>query len=205
MTVRQQQHAKGEKVSGKIKSITDFGIFIGLDGNIDGLIHLSDLSWHEPGEEAVRHYKKGDDVETVILAVDPERERISLGIKQLQEDPFSDYVAVNDKGAIVKGTVKSLEAKAAVISLNDDVEGILKASDVSREKVEDIRNVLKEGEEVEVKIVSVDRKNRTLGLSIKAKDMDDEKEAIKDHRNKEAEQAAPATIGDLIKAQMEKS
>ncbi len=199
-----KDHSKGDKISGKIKSITDFGIFIGLDGNIDGLIHLSDLSWQESGEDAVRNYKKGDEVETVILAVDPERERISLGIKQLQDDPFSNYATANEKGAIVTGKVTSLDAKAAVITLAEDVEGVLKASDVSREKVEDIRNVLKEGDEVEAKIVSVDRKNRQIGLSIKAKDAAEEKEAIKEHKNKEAEQVQPATIGDLIKAQMEK-
>ena len=198
------EHQKGDKISGSIKSITDFGIFIGLEGNIDGLIHLSDLSWNEAGEDAVRNYKKGDEIETVILAIDPERERISLGIKQLQDDPFSNYVNINDKGTVVTGKVISLDAKQAVISLAEEVEGILKASDVSREKVEDIRNVLKEGEEVEAKIVSVDRKTRTLGLSIKAKDMDDEKEAIKEHKNKEAEQVSAPTIGDLIKAQMEK-
>lgn len=199
-----REHNKGDKISGKIKSITDFGIFIGLDGGIDGLIHLSDLSWNEAGEEAVRNYKKGDDLDTVVLAIDPERERISLGVKQLQNDPFNNYVTVNEKGAIVKGKVTSMDAKSATITLADDVTGILKSSDVSRDKVEDIRNVLKEGEEIEAKIVTVDRKNRQIGLSIKAKDMADEKEAIKDLRNKSADQVAPATIGDLIKAQMEK-
>ncbi|GAA6152084.1 30S ribosomal protein S1 [Pseudoteredinibacter isoporae] len=194
--------AKGDKVTGKIKSITDFGIFIGLEGGIDGLVHLSDISWHEAGEEAVRNYKKGDELETVILAIDPERERISLGIKQLDADPFSDYVAQNDKGAIVVGTVKEVDAKAAIVVLADDVEAVLKASEISRDKVEDARNVLKEGEEVEAKIVSVDRKNRAINLSIKAKDYDDEKSAIKEHTAKSAEQVAPATIGDLIKAQM---
>jgi len=141
--------AKGDKISGKIKSITDFGIFIGLDGGIDGLVHLSDISWHEAGEEAVRKYKKGDELETVVLAIDPERERISLGIKQLETDPFSEYVSVNDKGAVVKGIVKEVEAKAAVITLADDVEATLKASELSREKVEDARNLLKVGDEVE--------------------------------------------------------
>lgn len=194
--------AKGDKVTGKIKSITDFGIFIGLEGGIDGLVHLSDISWHEAGEEAVRNYKKGDELETVILAIDPERERISLGIKQLDADPFSDYVAQNDKGTIVNGTVKEVDAKAAIVVLADDVEAVLKASEISRDKVEDARNVLKEGEAVEAKIVSVDRKNRAINLSIKAKDYDDEKSAIKEHSAKSAEQAAPATIGDLIKAQM---
>ena len=196
------QFNKGDKISGKIKSITDFGIFIGLDGGIDGLVHLSDISWHEAGEEAVRNYKKGDELETVILAVDPERERISLGVKQLEEDPFSAYVTENDKGVIVKGTVKEVDAKAAVITLSDDVEGTLKASEISRDRVEDARNVLKEGEELEVKIVSVDRKNRTISLSIKAKDVAEEKAAIKEHSQKQTEAVQPATIGDLIKAQM---
>ncbi len=196
---------KGDKISGKIKSITDFGIFIGLEGNIDGLIHLSDISWNETGEEAVRNFKKGDELDTVILAIDPERERISLGIKQLHNDPFSNYVAANDKGSIVKGTIVSVDAKAATIKLADDVEGTLKASEISRDKVEDARNALKEGEEVEAKIISVDRKNRSIGLSIKSKDVDDEKDAIREHSKKEAEQAAPTTIGDLIKAQMQQN
>jgi len=197
------QFAKGEKITGKIKSITDFGIFIGLDGGIDGLVHLSDISWNETGEEAVRNYKKGDELETVVLAIDPERERISLGIKQLDEDPFTIYVAENDKGTIVTGTVKSVEAKEAIIVLADDVEATLKASDISREKVEDARNVLKEGESVEAKITNVDRKNRTIVLSVKAKDSDDEKSAIKEHSSKQEAAAAPATLGDLIKAQIE--
>ncbi len=195
--------AKGEKITGKIKSITDFGIFIGLEGGIDGLVHLSDISWHEAGEEAVRKYKKGDEIETVVLAIDPERERISLGIKQLEADPFSEYVAENDKGAIVKGVVKEVEAKAAVVTLAEDVEAVLKASELSREKVEDARNVLKEGDEVEARIIGVDRKNRSISLSVKAKDEADEKAAIKEHSSKQAEQAQPATLGDLIKAQME--
>jgi len=194
--------AKGDKISGKIKSITDFGIFIGLDGGIDGLVHLSDISWHEAGEEAVRKYKKGDELETVVLAIDPERERISLGVKQLEDDPFSNYVATNDKGTIVTGTVKEVDAKAAIITLSDDVEAVLKASEISRDKVEDARNVLKEGESVEAKIISVDRKNRAINLSIKSKDVEDEKTAMKEHSAKQTEQAAPATIGDLIKAQM---
>jgi small subunit ribosomal protein S1 len=194
--------AKGDKISGKIKSITDFGIFIGLDGGIDGLVHLSDISWQETGEDAVRKYKKGDELETVILAVDPERERISLGIKQLDSDPFTDYVATNDKGAIITGTVKSVEAKSAVITLSDDVEAVLKASEISRDKVEDARNALKEGDTVEAKIISVDRKNRVISLSVKSKDVAEEKAAVKDHSAKTAEAAQPATIGDLIKAQM---
>ncbi len=195
--------AKGDKISGKIKSITDFGIFIGLEGGIDGLVHLSDISWHEAGEEAVRKYKKGDELETVVLAIDPERERISLGIKQLEADPFSEYVSVNDKGAVVKGIVKDVEAKAATITLAADVEATLKASELSREKVEDARNLLKVGDEVEAKIIAVDRKNRSISLSVKSKDVEDEKSALKEHSAKQTEQAAPATLGDLIKAQMQ--
>lgn len=197
------QFAKGDKISGKIKSITDFGIFIGLDGGIDGLVHLSDISWNEAGEEAVRKFKKGDEIETVVLAIDPERERISLGVKQLDEDPFSAFVAENDKGTIVTGTVKEVDAKEAVITLADDITGTLKASEISRDKVEDARNVLKEGDEVEAKITNVDRKNRAIILSVKAKDVAEEKAAIKEHSNKSAEAAQPATIGDLIKAEME--
>jgi len=198
-----RQFAKGDKIAGAIKSITDFGIFIGLDGNIDGLVHLSDISWNETGEEAVRRFKKGDEIETVILSIDPERERISLGIKQLEQDPFSSYVTTSDKGSIVNGTVKEVDAKAAIITLADEIEGTLKASEISRDKVEDARNALKVGDTVEVKIISVDRKNRAIGLSIKAKDIEEEKEAVRSHRETEAEQAPATTIGDLIKQQMQ--
>jgi len=195
---------KGDKISGSIKSITDFGIFIGLDGNIDGLVHLSDISWDEAGEGAVREYKKGDEIETVILSIDPERERISLGIKQLEGDPFMDYVGEFEKGSIVKGTVSSVDAKSATITLQEGVEGVLRASEISRDKVEDARNSLSEGAEIEVKVVSVDRKNRVLSLSIKAIEIDDEKAAIKDHKTGEAKDVSPGTIGDLIKAEMDK-
>ena len=197
------QFAKGDKISGKIKSITDFGIFIGLDGGIDGLVHLSDISWNETGEEAVRRFKKGDELETVVLAIDPERERISLGIKQLDEDPFSAYVAENDKGTIVKGIVKEVDAKAAIITLADDVEATLKASDISRDKIEDARNVLKEGDEVEAKITNVDRKSRLIVLSVKAKDVAEEKTAVKEHNKQSDAVSGATTIGDLIKAQIE--
>ncbi|MFC3153389.1 30S ribosomal protein S1 [Litoribrevibacter euphylliae] len=193
---------KGDKVTGKIKSITDFGIFIGLDGGIDGLVHLSDISWNEAGEEAVRAYKKGDEIETVILSIDPERERISLGVKQLESDPFVEFVAENDKGAIVNGTVKEVDAKGAVVELAADVEATLKASEISNDRVEDARNVLNEGDAVEAKIVAVDRKNRTISLSIKSKDTDDEKAAMKKIRDQEQEQSGPTTIGDLIKQQL---
>lgn len=196
---------KGDKISGSIKSITDFGIFIGLDGNIDGLVHLSDISWDEPGEEAVREYTKGDEIETVILSIDPERERISLGVKQLEDDPFMNYVSEFEKGSIVKGTVTAIEAKAATITLQEGVEGVLRASEISRDKVEDARTALTEGAEIDVKIVSVDRKNRVLSLSVKAIEMDDEKTAVKDHKTDVAADVSPGTIGDLIKAEMDKS
>lgn len=197
------QYAKGDKISGNIKSITDFGIFIGLEGNIDGLVHLSDISWNETDEEAVRNYKKGDEIETVILSIDPERERISLGVKQLEDDPFSNYVAENDRGAIVTGEVIEVDVKSVTIKLAEEVEGILKSSDISRDKVEDARNSFKVGDSVEAKIISVDRKNRGLALSIKAKDFDDEKEAVKSLKDQEVASSSPGTIGDLIKAQME--
>jgi len=172
-------HAKGDKISGSIKSITDFGIFIGLDGNIDGLVHLSDISWNETGEEAVRNYKKGDEIETVILSIDPERERISLGIKQLEEDAFSLYVSDNDRGSLVTGTVTEVDAKGATIKLSDEVEGYLKAADISFDRVDDARVLLSVGDTAwRRRVVNVDRKSRGLGLSIKAKDIDDEKEAV---------------------------
>ncbi len=198
-----EKYKKGDKISGNIKSITDFGIFIGLEGNIDGLVHLSDISWNEGGEEAVREYKKGDEIETVILSIDSERERISLGVKQMEDDPFSNYVAENDRGAIVTGEVTEVDAKSVTIKLAEEVIGVLKASDISRDKVDDARSLYKVGDSVEAKIVSVDRKNRGLALSIKAKDYDDEKEAVKSLKDHEVESASPGTIGDLIKAKME--
>ena len=197
-------HAKSDTITGTIKSITDFGIFIGLEGGIDGLVHLSDISWNEPGETAVRRYSKGEQIETIILSVDPERERISLGIKQMEKDPFSDYAAEHDRGDIVMGKVLEVQPKEAVIELVEDVTGILKASEISIDRVEDARNVLKEGEELEVKIVNLDRKNRTIGLSIKAKDVEEERQAVKDHQKQESDRGGPATLGDLIKAQMNK-
>ncbi|HHX35929.1 MAG TPA: 30S ribosomal protein S1, partial [Gammaproteobacteria bacterium] len=197
------QFNKNDKVSGTIKSITDFGIFIGLDGGIDGLVHLSDISWHEAGEEAVRRYKKGDELETVILSVDPERERISLGLKQLEDDPFSSYASEHEKGTIVTGTVKEVDAKGAVILLADDIEAILKASEISRDRVEDARNVLKEGDEVEAKIINIDRKSRVINLSIKSKDVEEEKDAMKEMRKQEVETAGPTTLGDLIRQAQE--
>ena len=196
---------KGDKIAGVIKSITDFGIFIGLEGNIDGLVHLSDISWDEAGEEAVRKYKKGDEIETVILSIDPERERISLGVKQLANDPFMNYVADFEKGSIVTGSVTAVDAKAATITLAEGVEGVLRASEISRDKVEDARNVLQEGAEIEIKIVSVDRKNRVLSLSVKAIEIDDERAAIHDHKKQDAAEVTHGTIGDLIKAEMNKN
>lgn len=197
-------HAKSDTISGTIKSITDFGIFIGLEGGIDGLVHLSDISWNEPGETAVRRYSKGEQIETIILSVDPERERISLGIKQMEKDPFSDYASEHDRGDIVKGTVIEVQPKEAIIELAEDVTGLLKAVEISIDRVEDARNLLKEGEELEVKIVNMDRKNRTIGLSIKAKDIEEERQAVKDHQKQEGVRSGPATLGDLIKAQMNK-
>jgi len=194
---------KEDKISGKIKSITDFGIFIGLDGGIDGLVHLSDISWHETGEDAVRSYKKGDEIDTVILSVDPERERISLGIKQLERDPFAEYVQVNDKGTVINGTVKEVDAKAAIVVLAEDVEAVLKASEMSQDRIEDLTTQLKAGDEIEAKIINIDRKNRVINLSVKSKDVDEEKQAMKDVREKQVESAGPTTIGDLIKEQMQ--
>ena len=173
-----ESHSKGEKVTGKIKSITDFGIFIGLDGGIDGLVHLSDISWQQPGEEAVRDFKKGDEITAIVLQVDPERERISLGLKQISEDPFSDYLSTNQKGALVKGVVESVDARGATITLAEGVTGYIRAQDASRERVEDASTVLKVGDEVEAKLINVDRKTRNISLSIRAKDEAEEKEAL---------------------------
>ena len=173
-----ESHNKGDKVSGKIKSITDFGIFIGLDGGIDGLVHLSDISWNVPGEEAVKAYKKGDDIEAVVLQVDAERERISLGIKQLEEDPFNSFASNFKKGMIVKGKVTSVDAKGATVEISEGVDGYLKAQDIARERIEDATTVLKAGDEIEAKIVNLDRKTRAIALSIRAKDEADEKEAL---------------------------
>jgi len=197
------RHNKGDRISGSIKSITDFGVFIGLEGGIDGLVHLSDISWNEPGEEAVRRMKKGDVLDTVILAVDPERERISLSVKQLAGDPFTAYLTQHDKGSIVRGTVKEVDAKGAVITLDGEVEAVLKASEISRDKVEDARNALNVGDEVEAKIINIDRKSRVINLSVKSKDVAEEKDAIKQLRQQEPEVKGPTTIGDLIRAQME--
>ncbi len=193
-------HNKGDKVSGAIKSITDFGVFIGLDGGIDGLIHLSDISWNVPGEEAVHNFKKGDELEAIVLAVDPERERISLGLKQMDKDPFSNYAAEHAKGSFVKGTVKEVDAKAAIIDLGDGIEGILRASELARDRVEDARTVLSVGQEVEAKFMGVDRKNRSISLSIKAKDSDEEAAVVKEYS--QGAGSATTSLGDLLKQQM---
>jgi len=195
-------HNKGDRVSGVIKSITDFGIFVGLDGGIDGLVHLSDISWNENGEDIVRDYKKGDEMEAVVLAVDPERERISLGVKQMEKDPVSNFVAANPKGSIVKGEVMDVDAKGATIRLAESVEGYLRASELARDRVEDARTLLKTGDAIEAKFIGMDRKNRNISLSIKAKDYDDETEAMDDFSK--GQEHVSTTLGDLIKEQMNK-
>ena len=195
-------HKKGDKVRGQIKSITDFGVFIGLEGGIDGLVHLSDLSWSESGEDAVRRFKKGDEVEAVVLAIDVERERISLGIKQLEGDPYTNFIATHEKNTLVRGTVKSVEARGAVISLGDDVEAYLRASEAAPHRVDDLTTMLKEGDEVEALVINVDRKTRSISLSIRAKDQAEQSEAM----NKLASESSAATgttnLGALLKAKL---
>ncbi len=193
---------KGDIISGKIKSITDFGIFIGLDGNIDGLIHLTDLSWNKPGEEAVRDYQKGQEVEAMLLSIDPERERISLGIKQIEKDPFASFIADKPKGSIVSGTVISVDAKAAVVDLGDGIEGLLRASEMAKDRVEDARSFLNEGDQIEAKITGMDRKGRSIYLSIKAKDSDEEQEALKDYAAS-SDKGTTTSFGDLLKEKMD--
>jgi small subunit ribosomal protein S1 len=195
---------RGDRVKGPIKSITDFGVFVGLAAGIDGLVHLSDLSWNEPGEAAVRNYKKGQEIEAIVLAVDVERERISLGIKQLDTDPFTSFVTINDRGALVAGKVKTVDPRGAEIQLNDDVMGYLRASEISRDRVEDARNVLKEGDEVSVMIVNVDRKTRNIQLSIKAKDQADQQEAMQRlSQTNERESAGTTSLGALLRAKLD--
>ena len=196
-----RSHQKGDKIKGAIKSITDFGVFIGLPGAIDGLVHLSDLSWNEPGEEAVKAFKKGDELEAVVLAIDVEKERISLGIKQMSGDPFNNYTSTSDKGSLVSGTVKSVDAKGAVIHLADEVEGYLRASEISTDRVEDARNALKEGDTVSAMIINIDRKSRSINLSIKAKDSADQQDTM----NKLQSDAGSGTtnLGALLKAKMD--
>jgi len=195
-------HKKGDKVRGQIKSITDFGVFIGLPGGIDGLVHLSDLSWSEPGEEAVRRYKKGDEVEAMVLAIDTERERISLGVKQLSGDPFTNYASAHEKGTVITGQVKSVDAKGAVIGLGGDAEGYLRASEISSDRVEDARNHLKEGDTVTAMIINVDRKNRTINLSVKAKDNAETAEAMQ--RMQQEATTGTTNLGALLKAKLDK-
>ena len=203
-----KKHERGDKITGTIKSITDFGIFIGLDGGIDGLVHLSDISWNETGEEAIRNYNKGDTVEAMVLSVDSEANRISLGIKQLSSDPFNEYLVNNDRGAIVNGKVKEVDAKGATIELANEVEAYLRASEIQRDRVEDATKHLSVGDDVEAKIISVDRKTHNINLSIKAKDEAEERQAIKELGSTGTTAAAgsdaqPKTIGDLIKEQMQ--
>jgi len=192
-----ENYNRGDKVAGQVKSITDFGIFIGLPGNIDGLVHLSDISWDQPGEEAVRNYQKGQQLEAMVLSIDPERERISLGIKQLAKDPFSAYIADNPKGTIVRGVVKEVDARGAIIDLGNGIEGQLRASELGRDRVEDARAVLKVGEQVEAKFTGVDRKSRTISLSIKAKEAHEEAEAVQSYRSETA--TSGTSLGDLLK------
>jgi small subunit ribosomal protein S1 len=195
-----ENYNRGDKVAGQIKSITDFGIFIGLQGNIDGLVHLSDISWDQPGEEAVRNYQKGQQIEAMVLAIDPERERISLGIKQLAKDPFSAYIAENPKGTIVRGVVKEVDARGAVIDLGNGVDGQLRAAELGRDRIEDARAVLKVGDEVEAKFTGVDRKTRTISLSIKAKEAHEEAEAVQSYRSEQP--STGTSLGDLLKEQI---
>ncbi len=195
-------HKKGDKVSGQIKSITDFGVFIGLDGGIDGLVHLSDLSWSETGEDAVRRFKKGDEVEAVVLAIDVERERISLGVKQLEGDPFTNFIATHEKNSLVQGTVKSVEARGAVIALNDDVEGYLRASEAAAHRVDDLTTVLKVGDEVEAVIINVDRKTRSISLSIRAKDQAEQSEAMQKLASESSAATGTTNLGALLKAKL---
>ena len=196
-------HRKGDKVEGQVKSITDFGIFIGLDGGIDGLVHLSDISWNTTGEDVVRNYKKGDTVEAVVLAVDPERERISLGIKQMEQDPMGSFVATNTRGSIVRGTVTDVDAKGATVELSDGVEGYIQARDIARERVDDATTRLKVGDQVEAKIIGNDRKSRQMQLSIKAKDYAEESEAVADY-NRQSQEASSGTtrLGALLREQL---
>jgi small subunit ribosomal protein S1 len=201
-----REFKKGDRVKGQIKSITDFGVFVGLAGGIDGLVHLSDLSWSLTGEEAVKNFKKGDDVETTVLSIDVERERISLGIKQIEGDPFTNFVAGHEKNSVVTGTVKSVDAKGAVITIAPDAEGYLRASEFSRDRVEDLSKVLKEGDSVTAMIINVDRKNRSINLSVKAKDMAEETDSMKQLRTENAASAAGSTnLGALLRAKLDKS
>jgi len=200
-----REFKKGDRVKGQIKSITDFGVFVGLSGGIDGLVHLSDLSWSQQGEEAVKRFKKGDEVETVVLSIDVERERISLGIKQLEGDPFTNFIASHEKNSVVTGSVKSVDAKGAVISLTPEIDGYLRASEFSRDRIDDLRTAVKDGDKVTAMIINVDRKNRSINLSVKAKDAAEETEAMKQLRTENAASAAGSTnLGALLRAKLDK-
>jgi small subunit ribosomal protein S1 len=200
-----REYKKGDRVKGQIKSITDLGVFVGLPGGIDGLVHLSDLSWALAGEEAVKNIKKGEEAEASVLSIDVERERISLGIKQMEGDPFTNFIASHDKNSVVQGTVKSLDAKGAVVALTDGIEGYLRASEYSRDRIEDLRTALKEGDAVNAMVINVDRKNRSINLSVKAKDMAEETDAMKQMRTENAASAAGSTnLGALLRAKLDK-
>ena len=193
---------RGDKVAGQIKSITDFGIFIGLDGGIDGLVHLSDISWDLAGEDAVRNYKKGQEIEAAVLAIDCERERISLGIKQLDKDPFSAWLAEHPKNTVVKGVVTEVDARGAIVDLGDGVIGNLRASELARGRVEDARTMIKVGDEVDAKFTNVDRKNRSVALSIKAKEVHEEQEAVSSYKSEVEASSSGTTLGELLKEKM---
>jgi small subunit ribosomal protein S1 len=199
-----REYKKGDRVKGQIKSITDFGVFVGLPGGIDGLVHLSDLSWNEQGEEAVKKFKKGEDLEAVVLSIDVERERISLGVKQLEGDPFTNFIASHEKNSVVSGTVRSVDAKGAVVDLAG-VEGYLRASEFSRDRVDDLAKHLKEGDTVQAMIINVDRKNRSINLSVKAREASEETEAMKQLKSEQAAASAGATnLGALLRAKLDK-
>jgi len=198
-----EEHSKGDKVSGQIKSITDFGVFIGLPGGIDGLVHLSDLSWELTGEEAVRNYKKGEELETTVLAIDPERERISLGVKQIDQDPMSLFMSENSKDSVVKGIIQEVDAKGATVELSDSVLGHIRSSEISQDRVEDARTILKPGEEIVAKFIGIDRKNRIVNLSIKAKEASDEAQAIETYQKGTEKPTSGTSLGDLLKEQMD--
>ena len=205
-TAFKEKYPVGAGVEGEVKNITEFGLFVGLDGEIDGMVHLSDLSWSLQGEEAVRNFKKGDEIEALVLAIDVERERISLGIKQMEGDPFTNFIAGNEKSTILDGTVKSVDAKGAVISLGGDMEGYLRASEFSRDRIDDLTKVLKEGDSIQAMIINVDRKNRSINLSVKAKDMAEETDAMKSLRSESAASAAGSTnLGALLRAKLDKN
>jgi len=197
-----REFKKADRVKGQVKSITDFGVFVGLAGGIDGLVHLSDLSWSDSGEEAVKRFKKGEEVEAVVLSIDVERERISLGIKQLEKDPFSAWLAEHPKNTIVKGTVTEVDARSATVDLGDGVLGSLRASEMARGRVEDARTMIKVGEEIEAKFTNVDRKNRTVALSIKAKEQHEEAEAISSYKSEAGAAPVGTTLGELLKEKM---